>query len=393
MDYDEVMDYLDSRGQFNVKFGLDATLDIMKALGNPHKDFKSIHIAGTNGKGSVSSFISRILIEQGYKVGVYTSPHLVDFSERIRVNEKNISKKDIVRIVEKIKPNVSEQTYFEIVTALAFEYFSEQKVDFAVVEVGMGGRLDATNIVIPEVSVITNISLEHTEYLGETISKITEEKAGIIKQGVPVVTSRDGEAFEIIKKICKDRGSELNVAEENGVEISMKGDFQKKNAMLALGVVEVLKQRGIKVSKDAVQIGLKTAKWPGRMDLVQEKMMFDCAHNPEGAKTLVEELISMGHRDVVMVIGIMKDKDISKMVSEFEKISNEIILCRPDIERAASALEIAKHLNKKSVMMPSVKKALKYAEEIADDRLIVLTGSIFTVGEGFQALGIELFDN
>jgi len=393
MDFEETIDYLYSRGFFAVKFGLEGITDLVSKFNNPQNNYKTVHIAGTNGKGSVTSFISSVLIKQGYNVGIYTSPHLVDFRERIKINDEMISKKDLVRIVGKIKPYVKKQTFFEIITAIAFIYFSQKGVDIAVIEVGMGGRLDATNIINPEVCVITNISVEHTVHLGNTIEKISYEKGGIIKQNVPVVTSPNGKAFEIIKKICQEKSSELVVIEEKKLEISMSGSFQQENAMLALDAINILVKRGLNVDKKSIKKGIRVAKWPGRMDQVQENILFDCAHNPDGAKTLIKELKLLGYCDVIMIIGIMKDKEIKKMVSEFEQVSNDIIICKPNLERAASPIEISKSLTKKYTIIPNIKKALSYATQIADDRLIVLTGSIFTVGEGFGALSLEPFNS
>jgi dihydrofolate synthase / folylpolyglutamate synthase len=392
MDYEETIEYLYSRGFFAVKFGLDGITDLVSKFNNPQNDYRTVHIAGTNGKGSVTSFISSILKQSNYKVGTYTSPHLVDFRERIKINDEMISKKDLVKIVAEIKPYIKKQTFFEIITAVAIIYFSQKGVDIAVIEVGMGGRLDATNIINPEVCVITNISVEHTAHLGNTIEKISYEKCGIIKQNVPVVTSPNGKAFEIIKKICQEKSSELVVIKKNTLEISMGGSFQQENAMLALDTINVLVKQGLNVDKKSIKKGIKIAKWPGRMDFVQDNILFDCAHNPDGAKTLIKELKLLGYCDVVMIIGIMKDKEIKKMVSEFEKVSNDIILCKPNIERAASPVEISKYLTKKYTIIPNIKKALSYATQIADDRLIVLTGSIFTVGEGFEALSLEPFN-
>jgi dihydrofolate synthase / folylpolyglutamate synthase len=392
MGYEETIEYLYNRGFFTVKFGLDGISNLVKEFNNPQNNYKTIHIAGTNGKGSTSSFISSMLIKQGYKVGVYTSPHLVDFRERIKINFDNIPKQELVKIIKQLKPYVKKQTFFEIVTAAAFIYFSNENVDFAIIEVGMGGRLDATNIITPEVSVITNISMEHTAHLGDTIEKISNEKGGIIKPNIPVVTSPNGKAFEIIKSICSKNNSELIVIEENGFDLGMKGSFQRENAMLAVEAINILKKNGIKINKESINFGLKNAKWPGRMDFIKENVLFDCAHNPNGAKTLVKELKLLGFEDVILIIGIMKDKDIKHMVKEFEKCSNEIIVTKPNITRGEEPQNIAKYISKKYIIMPSIKKALSYAMEISEDKLIVLSGSIFTVGEGFEALSLEPFN-
>ncbi len=392
MNYDETIVYLYSRGLFAIKLGLNNITELMEKLGNPQRKFKSIHIAGTNGKGSVCAFLSSILQKQGYKVGVYTSPHLVDFRERIRINNKKISKNKVVSLVERIKPLVDTHTYFEIVTAMAFLYFKEQKVDFALVEVGMGGRLDATNVIKPEVAVITSISKEHTKHLGKTIEKITYEKAGIIKKGVDVVASVHNDGLKQIKHVCHIKDCGLNLVEPVKVESNLKGRFQYENLGIALKVIELLREKGYEISEESVKAGIKDVRWPGRFDFVFENVIFDCAHNPDGAETLVNEINNLSYDRLYVILGIMKDKDIEGICRPLERIADEIIVTKPEITRAAEPEEIKNFIKKEVRIIRNVKEALDYAMGKAKKKdLVVLTGSIFTVGEGFSAIKKDPF--
>lgn len=367
------VEYLYNLGYQRVEPGLERIQELLEKLGNPHKDFKSIHVAGTNGKGSVCQFLTTILMKAGYRTGTFTSPHLVNFGERIRINNLMIPEKELNQLIEKVKPFVNNHSFFEVVTAIAFLYFSRQKVDIAVIEVGMGGRLDATNVINPEVSIITNISIDHTKHLGITLDEIAYEKSGIIKNTPVVTTSK-----EIIKKDCK-----LHIAKPYENEIRMKGEFQKINAGLAKNTAEILGVNEIHIFE-----GLKEAYWPGRFDFVQKNLLFDCAHNCEGIKTLVKE---MG--DAVYVLGIMKDKDIKAMCGQFSELKNsKFIATKPKIERSAEPQEIAKYLDAEIIpdLSDAIKKAKEYA--IAENNMVCITGSIFTVGEAFEVLGIKPFD-
>ena len=372
--YRQALEFLNSFGLSEIKLGLNRVQSLCEQLGNPQYSYKTVHVAGTNGKGSVVAFISSALREAGYRVGAYTSPHLVDFCERIQVDGKMISKNDVVDIVDKIKGLVDEHTYFEITTAIAFEYFRQENVEYAVIEVGLGGRLDATNVITPDVSVITGISMEHTEHLGESIDEISKEKAGIIKNNVPVVCLGN----PVVSMIAADKHSELFVPDDSPVDISMNGFFQVENAQLAEKALMVLG-----IADNAIRKGLKTARWPGRMDMVSENLMFDCAHNPAAAKALARELVNP-----TMVIGIMRDKDIKGICEALMPVGAEFIIVRPEIDRAAEPEDILKYLPGAKII-PSVADALVY---VKDRKLAVLTGSMYTVGEGYKSLGLEPFD-
>ncbi|PIN68565.1 bifunctional folylpolyglutamate synthase/dihydrofolate synthase [Candidatus Woesearchaeota archaeon CG11_big_fil_rev_8_21_14_0_20_43_8] len=391
MDYKDVIEYLYKRGFFSIKLGLDNITKLCEDLGNPQDCYKTIHVGGTNGKGSVTTFIASVLIEQGYKVGVYTSPHLVDFCERIMINKVLIPQIRVTEIMDKMIPFIDKHTYFEIVTAMAFEYFRRAKVDIAIIEVGMGGRLDATNIIKPILSVITNISLEHTNYLGESIKMIAAEKAGIIKECTDVVTGTTGDALEVVLHVALKKSSLVHMPEVLTHEISMKGSFQRRNAEIAVKAIDILKLKGMDISEEAVRRGMKNAYWPGRLDFIEDMLMFDCAHNPDGAKNLIAELKLMGYDDIILVVGIMKDKEIDKMCAEYRKIAGPKIITVPKIERAAQADQIKEYLFNAEIV-EDVKEAIFHAKKIAKGRLVVVTGSIFTVGEGFSSLGLEPFN-
>ena len=391
MSYEKDLDYIYGRELFGIKLGLKNIADLLDKLSNPQDKFKSVHVAGTNGKGSVCAFLVSILEKQGYKVGVYTSPHLVDFRERIRINEKKISKKDISEILAKVKPLVKDHTFFEIVTAIAFLYFAQEKVDIAIVEVGMGGRLDATNVITPLVSAITNISLEHTCHLGNTIEQIAFEKAGIIKQDVPLVLSEDINGLDVIKKVADEKSSEVFIAKTTKTDSALKGDFQYENLSVALKIIKLLKIKGFKTSDESISKGLNAVKWPGRLDFISKNILFDCAHNPAAAKVLSQELKKI-KKDIYIILGIMKDKDIEHMVAFLEPVAKEIIITRPHIARAAMPDRIAEFAHKKVSIVGDVKDSLEYAKlKAGKEGLVVVTGSIFTVGEAFSILRPEPF--
>lgn len=386
MKYENAIKYIYSRELFGIKLGLKNISELMESFDNPQLDYKTIHVAGTNGKGSTCSFISSILEKQGYKVGIYTSPHLVDFRERIKVNGNMISKRSVVSILKKIKPRIKDHTFFEVVTAIAFIYFKQQNVDFAVFEVGMGGRLDATNIINPEVAVITNISFDHVQHLGDTIEKIAFEKAGIIKPYAEVVTSEDCKSMKVIRNACKKKKCRLNIVKPKRIRSSLHGDFQYQNISLALKTIDVLIKKGFNISNNAIKKGLDEARWPGRFDFVSENTVFDCAHNISGARALAKELKKM-KKDIYLILGIMKDKDIRGICSALAPLAEEIIITRPKTARAAMPGRIAGFIKRKVVAVSSVEDALEYARYKAGKKgLVVLTGSIFTVGEAFSVI-------
>jgi dihydrofolate synthase/folylpolyglutamate synthase len=399
--------------RFGIKFGLSTITRLLRGLGNPHERFSSIHIAGTNGKGSIAAFLSSVLTCAGYKVGLYTSPHLVRFNERIQINGQAISDEDVARVLEAVQLVYTQgdpPTFFECATAMAFHHFASAGVDWAVLETGMGGRYDATNIVQPEACVISNISLEHQEYLGNTLAAIAREKAGIIKQGLDVVTgTRQKNALTVIEKVAKDKGAplyrlgkEIRVRRDKDrgfsylgfyrrwprVKIGMPGEHQITNATLALGVVDLLLQKGLTISDEAIYSGLSTTRWPGRLEIVSRKpcILLDGAHNPSAARTLrkfVEDAVHV--KRLVMVVGILADKTWKPMLRELTTVADTMILTRPEYERAADPHELAafvQTLSQDIIVEPHLPDAVSLAlDKVGKNDGVCITGSLYTVGD------------
>jgi len=385
MNYNQIIKYLEHLEKFGTKFGLERVKSLLKKLGNPEKSLKVIHVAGTNGKGSVCAMISAILQGAGYKVGLYTSPHLKEINERFRINDKDISNDDFVKYFLKVKKYADKQTYFEFITAMAFLYFKEKKVDFLVLEVGMGGRLDATNVVQPLVSVITNIELEHTEFLGDTVEKIAYEKAGIIKDKVSVITSAKGKALDVIKKVAKSNNSRLIIPKKYNFPINLKGQFQKNNSNIAIETVKTLNILKItKISEKTIKKSLKKIYWPGRIQY-KGNVLLDCAHNPAGIKVLVEYIKNLKYGKLILVFAVLSDKHYKAMLKILAPLAYKIILPKPKMYRVLDPKILAKEVKnykKYFVVIEDSGKALKHAKSIAaKNDLVLVTGSCYLVGE------------
>ena len=369
------MKHLQFLEKFGINLGLDRIKLLLEHLDNPHLKFKSIHVAGTNGKGSTCAMIASILKEAGYKVGLYTSPHLFQYNERIKINGKDISDKEfaeglarIKRISRKEPGSFGRPTVFEALTALAFWYFAKKKVDYAVVEVGLGGRLDATNVITPLASVITNIDLEHTAILGRTPAKIAAEKAAIIKPDVPVITAEDkSEALKVIKYQAEKKGSLLIQvkSEGEGLKSGLLGEHQKTNAACAVAAVKLA---GISVGQRAVLDGLKRVRWPGRFQVIKKKPLtiIDGAHNPAGARVLTGALGSrFPGKKFTFIVGTQKDKDARAMIREFERSADKIIITRSSNNAASDLVAGVKPIGLSQALEASA----------ASDR--VICGSLF----------------
>ena len=397
MDINKTLKYLYSFERRGIKLNLENIRMLLKKVGNPEKRLKIVHVAGTNGKGSVCAMLSSILKEAGYKVGMYTSPHLKRFNERIRINDNLVTNKEIASYFLRIKPHITNQTFFEITTAMAFIYFYEKNVDIAVLETGLGGRLDATNVIKPLVSVITNIGIEHTDYLGNTIKKIAYEKAGIIKKNIPVITGAKGSALKVIKETAKRKNAPLVINKKYKKNIDtfainnyknlkldfLKGDFQLENAATAVTTIDALNRYyNLKINKNNVRDGLKKAKWRGRLQYIRKNILIDCAHNPAGFKALIRELKKIKCKKLILVIGILKDKDIKKIIKMLNPIADYFIITKPKSERAAEPEFIAQYIKKEFKIINDSRKALDFAKKIAGrDDLIAVAGSIYLVGE------------
>ncbi|AOY58026.1 bifunctional folylpolyglutamate synthase/dihydrofolate synthase [Desulfococcus multivorans] len=412
--------------RFGIKLGLETIQDILTALGNPQDRYKVIHVAGTNGKGSVASALANILTTAGYKAGLYTSPHLVRFNERISIDGRPIADEDVVRAYKRVREvhkGDRQPTFFEFTTAMAFYEFGRQNVDWAVVETGMGGRLDATNVVRPELSIITNISIEHPEYLGETIPQIAAEKAGIIKTGIPVVTGVDqAEAVVVITQAAAAKEAPLyrlnvdfHVEPEVGGEFThvgidntwrhmrtgLAGRYQLDNAAMVLAGCELLARRHPRLSRETVREGLGRNRWPGRLEIVSTApfVIIDGAHNLAAARNLAtflrEELRT---RDLTLVVGILADKPYKEMLQELVPLCRKIILTTPRIHRALpveTLHEYVRTLTSDITVIPDVGEAVKHAmSNAADNDAVCIAGSLYVVGEAkayLETQGIPSF--
>ena len=369
-------------------------ISLCSLLDNPHRDFKSIHVAGTNGKGSTCHMISSVLQEQGYKVGLYTSPHLKDFRERIRVNGDMISKDEVVGFVTSRKQNFIDigLSFFEMTTALAFQHFSNQKVDIAVIETGLGGRLDATNIIIPELSVITNVALDHQNLLGDTIELIAKEKVGIIKKGISVVLgSTSKEVQDIVSKSALAKDAPLFISKQKHTySTSLLGSFQQENIATVCEVLCQLKNLGWMISEKAMKDGLhyvvENTKLRGRWEIISDspKVICDTGHNLHAMRSILMQLQNASYRELWMVIGFVGDKDIDGILSMMP-VDAKYVFCQPNIPRALSVHRLEECARKyflDGIIVQNPADALKEAKSRAHkDDLVFVGGSTFVVAE------------
>lgn len=437
MTYQEALQYFDQFTNYEKKadydyrlsFKLDRMMDLCYLLGEPQKDIKSIHVAGSKGKGSTATFIQSILTSAGFRVGLYTSPHLNSFRERIRIGDELISEEDVGSILDTVKIAVDKMadnkpTFFEIYTALALLYFKRQKVHFAVYEVGLGGRLDATNVIEPLVSVLTPISYDHTNILGDTLSKIAYEKAGIIKQdGICVSAPQTKEALDIIESVCEEKNAQLvlvgrdisykeikasaseevfNVSgffdEYKNIRMKLLGAHQVMNAAVAIGAIEALRLSGISVGMDTVKKGIRSAKWPGRLEVIRRRsprVVLDGAQNKASADCLARSVRRLfKYKKLILVLGVSKDKDIKGILKELVPKSDYIILTKSRVAgRAMDPVEIRNMITPKTkavAVTQNVRDAIDgaLAKAGASD-LVLVTGSLFVVGEARQILATD----
>ena len=373
----ETLDYLYGLTRFGMKLGLEVITKLLNELDNPQFKFKSIHLAGTNGKGSVAAYLNSILQEAGYKVGMYTSPHLVKFNERIKINNQEISDEELVKLTELIKSKQSAATFFEFTTALAFLYFAEKKVDFVIAETGMGGRLDATNVLKPEISVITNISFDHQKHLGDSLEEIAYEKACIIKEISKVVLGEDN-FKEVFEKKCEENNSKLFVAEEQEIKTPLLGEHQQENANTAVKVAKLLR-----IPNETIKLGIENTLWPGRLQYISKNILIDCAHNVAGIKKLREFVLKLANRKV-LVLGMAEDKEIAEMVRLIAPLFEKVIITQGNYKPAATnviAEEVRKYVNDIKEII-NVKEAMEEANDsIKENELILVCGSIYLVGD------------
>lgn len=422
--YDEAVASLYGLQKSGMKFGLRNIRTLLDTIGNPQRNFRSIHVAGSNGKGSTAAMIASVLSAAGYRTGLYTSPHLVSFRERIRINGREIGPSDVVRLTRLLWPLINRRrlTFFETVTALAFRYFDEQKADIVVVETGLGGRLDATNVLMPQASVITTISREHTEILGTLIEEIAYEKAGIIKRGIPCITGvRSRAALGVIRAVARSRrapvirpnkialrvknrslkGTRLDISvggkRYRDLCIDLPGSHQIENATIALLTVQELDRRGIvKVPEECIRKGLaeiqRRTGLCSRLSIIRKRprIIADVAHNPAGVRTLAREMRRLGVGKTILVFGVMKDKHVRPMIAALRPIASGAIIVQPSTDRARSAKELMKEF--KSAKIPilftgSVRQGTAFAvKEAGSIGTVLITGSHFVVGEALAYL-------
>ncbi len=416
MNYQDTLRYLYDLERFGMKLDLSNITAILALLGNPHLQYPTIHIAGTNGKGSVAAMLHSILRESGYEVGLYTSPHLVDFRERIRMGRDLVEEDFICDFVQGMKDHIDQRgfTFFEVTTGMAFEYFARKSLDLAVIETGLGGRLDATNMITPLVSIITNIGREHTQQLGEVIAQIANEKAGIVKRGVPTITAvSQPEALDAIGAVCVQRKSELIHVQDQStyrilessihgsrfslssdsssyenLELSLAGSHQILNAVTALTAVQKLRQLGWEVEERAIRAGLKKTDWRARLEVFREKplVLLDVAHNPPGMKALIDALDELlPEKQIIFVFGVLEDKDHRSMLMELGRKAKFVVLTKPDYKRAAEPESFKETVEQSGIphqIIPRVKQAYLTALKMAETGdVICVTGSHFVVGE------------
>ena len=412
MTYNEALSYIHGISWTFCKPGLERIGELCEKLGNPQNSLRFVHVAGTNGKGSFCSMLDSVLRKAGYTTGLYTSPFIKIFNERMRVNGQNISDSELSEITEYVKPfadsMTDKPTEFELITAIAFEFFKRKKVDVVVLEAGMGGRLDSTNIIsAPLISVITGVALDHTAFLGDTVEKIAAEKSGIIKNGAPTIFGgTDLAAQNVIAKKAASLSSEfytvpyesLNVRSmsiegtefdfdgSNRYKIKLLGSYQPHNAALVITAVKILSKLGMKISEDALRKGLLEAEWPARFEIISKEplMIFDGAHNPQGIESAVESIkCYFGKTKVYAITGVLADKDHNYISSKLAEVVDKAFTLTPDNPRAFDAQDYAKELSGfgvKAYACNSIKEAVKKAKEDAlkDGKTVVCLGSLYT---------------
>lgn len=400
MTYKKTIDWMFSQlpmyqrqGKSAFKKDLTNIIDFCNALENPQYKFKSIHVGGTNGKGSTSHILSSVLQEAGYKVGLYTSPHLKNFTERIRINGEEVSQPFVVDFISKHKNFLESKqlSFFEMTVGMAFEYFATQRVDIAIIEVGLGGRLDSTNIINPEVSVITNIGYDHTQFLGDTLQEIASEKAGIIKNNTPVVIGEDqDEVMDVFLKKASEMNADIywSSNKKHDYVTDLLGSYQKKNIKTALQTLEVLK--GFTILETHIREGLlhviKKTNFKGRWQILKEipKVICDTAHNKEGLQIVLDQLANQSFKNLHIVLGVVNDKKLEELLPLFPKHAN-YYFCKPDIPRGLDKHELQLKANLFGLLgstYESVNEAYLQAVSNAEkEDLIFIGGSTFVVAE------------
>lgn len=436
MNYSETLDYIYGINRFTtnrsgMRNGFKNAKELLERMGNPQEKFKSIHIAGTNGKGSVASMLTHILYSNGYSVGMFTSPHLVDFTERIQVDLKQIDEAEVIRIVPMVRRHIEEMVadghdhprWFEIITAIGFQYFAERGVDYAVVEVGLGGRKDATNILNPQLSIITSISYDHISILGEDIGSIAFEKAGIIKSKTPIVVyPQTDEVSHVIRQVAEGEDAPIYEVGENNTKvrssqvgrqvfdfefedlkleeliIHLSGRHQVLNASTAILGIYALRNLGVRISKEAIRDGLAAAKWAGRLEVLRKDpdILVDGAHNVASARILAEAIEDYYRdRHLVLAIGMLRDKEVDKILEILCPLADTVIITHPDSDRAIDVEELSERSRPYSrdvITIDTVQEAIAESIELAGSNgVIIFSGSLYLVGEVRKLIKHECF--
>ncbi len=426
-DYQESLQYLVNLTTFGMNFGLERIQELLKRLGNPEKALRVVHVGGTNGKGSTTVMIARILREAGYRVGVFTSPHLHDYRERMTINGQMIPKERVIDEIARVRPHLEDMvaegfehpTEFEVNTALAFHYFKEENVDFALIEVGLGGAIDSTNVVSPLISVITNVAMDHMDYLGSDVVSIARVKAGIIKPHSCVVTASDNpDVIQVLREQAKAMGVPLWLVGEDvrweskwsgeleqefdliglhGTYLKLRthlmGFHQLRNAATAVTVCELLQSEyGATIPREAIFAGLREVEWPGRLELLslKPKILLDGAHNVDGAQSLVQAIPLYSRERLILCLGMLADKEREKVVNMLVPLADEIIITRPNSPRAGDwkALgSLAEQYGRPVNCIEDPKEAVIFAlSRVGENDMLCVTGSIYMLADARQAL-------
>lgn len=420
MTYEEALCYLEQLGKFGINLGLVRIEQLLGLMNNPERRFKTIHVTGTNGKGSTTAMVAAVLCAAGIKTGMYTSPHLVEYTERIVIDNQTVSREQFASAIEYVKKFADQMvargwehpTQFEVLTAAAFYHFAAAGVEYAVIEVGLGGLLDSTNVIMPEIAVITNVTLEHTDRCGDTIAEIANHKAGIIKQGVPVVTGAQEAALEVIKTKAAERAAQLYVcgrdfsgrsagevkpfrqkvavtAKECNTtcyELGLLGRHQAGNCAIAVMTVRLLRRNDSRITEKAIHHGLAKVSWPGRFEVFsgEPAIIIDGAHNPAGAKVLRETLDDIfPARRIVFLLGILKDKDITGIVHALIRPEDTVIVAAPRSDRAGDPEQIAREIRADYVeTATSIEQGINKAVHLGriQDGVMCAAGSLYLVG-------------
>lgn len=426
MDFKDAMEFLNNLTKFGINLGLARIEELLARLDNPHHKLKIVHIGGTNGKGSTTAMLAAILQKAGHRAGVFTSPHLHSYTERFLINGVEIRRERLAGLLEELRPHLEDMaaggfehpTEFEVSTALAFLYFSREMVDFVLLEVGLGGAIDSTNVAPSMLTVITNVAMDHMDYLGHTIKEIARVKSGIIKPGVPVITAATGEGLRVIEETCRQKDCRLTLvgrdvtwehishslagqnftirgsrAPYENLSLPLLGGHQQVNAATAVAAVEVLMAMGVAISAGAVGQGLADTRWPGRLEIMRRQplVIIDGAHNYDGARSLRSALDEyFPNRSIVLVIGMLGDKERAKVVTELASAARAVVVTRPNSPRAGNWQELAvlaRRYVPEVYLEEDIGEALNKALSLAGpEEIVCLTGSLYMVAEARELL-------